>query len=160
MHIIQEETPASLVDRRRSARIDPGQSTAQWPAHIRNVDNILFLEYLPRGSLQKALCTLQSKQMVVPNRALWHMFHCLIKTCIAMAFPPRENPNLYNAAVPTSERIPQGKRKNRFVHFDIDPCNILVGANEPGSSHPLIPLLKLTDFGLSRTLTQAILNDR
>ncbi|KAL2186970.1 hypothetical protein L209DRAFT_684148 [Thermothelomyces heterothallicus CBS 203.75] len=79
MHIVQLEQPAPLVNRRRSERIrarTPGQPDGSWPNHIADVNNILFLEYLPRGSLHKALCTMQSRQMVVPNRALWHMFHC------------------------------------------------------------------------------------
>ncbi|KAL2148949.1 hypothetical protein VTH82DRAFT_1635 [Thermothelomyces myriococcoides] len=79
-----------------------------------------------------------------------------------MAYPPKHNQNLYDPAFSVSERIPQAgtKRKDRFVHFDIDPCNVLVGANEPGSSHPLIPLLKLSDFGLARMLPLSTLQRR
>lgn len=81
MHIVQLGEPPVPVDRRRSERVRQRQGVTAplgggWQAHETNINKIMFLEYLPRGSLHKAMCTSVSKDVKFPNRVLWHMFHC------------------------------------------------------------------------------------
>ncbi|KAK4140571.1 uncharacterized protein C8A04DRAFT_31908 [Dichotomopilus funicola] len=146
--------------RRQSARqqqakgVGPDQGYTEGQVDLRDV---MFLEYMPRGSLDKAIKTASDKQMAFPNRALWHMFHCLVKACIGMAFPPERYKRLgihYRGQDPPfREELPgnpgQIYTKDRYVHFDIDPQNVLVGDDNPETGHHIIPLLKLSDFGLA-----------
>ncbi|KAH6617373.1 hypothetical protein F5144DRAFT_624109 [Chaetomium tenue] len=163
MHIVQLAEPPAVAETRRSNRVRKRQGLAVlgdggsgWAPNEIDIDNIMLLEYFPRGSLYKAICTAVSKDVEFPNRVLWQMFHCLIKACIAMAYPPKSYGYTYKGQQPPfSERAPDDryKEKERFIHWDIDPQNILVGGNEPGSDHPLVPALKLADFGVATLLT-------
>jgi hypothetical protein len=50
----------------------------------------------------------------------------VVKSCIAMAYPPSSHQNLYwkpGQVPPFRERIPPGMPKSQFIHFDIDPNN-------------------------------------
>ncbi|KAK4043906.1 hypothetical protein C8A01DRAFT_12627 [Parachaetomium inaequale] len=147
MHVVQSPDWASVPVR------------DQWrPAQVPPPTDVMLLEYCERGSLYKALCTAQTRGLKFPERALWHMFHCLIQACVAMAHPPQNNLPLYGINPPNApdrllmEKISDSEDPDPFVHFDIDPQNILVGKNEPGSDHPLIPGLQLSDFGLAEEL--------
>jgi hypothetical protein len=40
------------------------------------LDEILFLEYLGRGSLHKMICEVQKNKTTFPNRILWLVFQC------------------------------------------------------------------------------------
>ncbi|KAH6617370.1 kinase-like domain-containing protein [Chaetomium tenue] len=140
LHIVQtlDFTPA------------PGRSPAAF-------DPMIFLESLPRGSLHKVICSAQENEDPFPDRALWHMFRCLIKSCIAMEYPPSKDDKylatdergeiIQPLTKKVSERIPpdlqalydqavqDGTWKDMgnapggegLVHFDIDPQNLLFG---------------------------------
>jgi serine/threonine protein kinase len=96
-----------------------------------------------------------------------------------MAYAPKDYQEVYDGVHPPfSERAPRDvhEEKERFLHRDIDPQNsmsrhvvlelvpesnaanqppkiVLVGGIGLGSGHPLVPGLKLGDFGLSGDLS-------
>ncbi|AEO64627.1 uncharacterized protein THITE_2126944 [Thermothielavioides terrestris NRRL 8126] len=160
-HFVQLKTFPNTVQLRRSARLG-GQANLQ-PSQIRTND-IMLLEYLPRGSLYKALVVAERDHLTFQTRLLWEIFHCLVQSTIAMAYPPTQHPALYpgglDAAAPVMEVFPPGNipTPSRFVHFDIDPTNILVGGNDPtvDPDHPVAPVMKLSDFGIASEVTDAV----
>ncbi|SPQ26523.1 cc25b1bc-5976-4992-9d6c-7d8b4de0e9d1 [Thermothielavioides terrestris] len=163
-HFVQLKTFPNAEQPRRSARLG-GQANLQ-PSQTRTND-IMLLEYLPRGSLHKALCGASANNLTFQTRLLWEIFHCLVQSTIAMAYPPPQYPALYpgglNAAAPVMEVFPPGNipTPSRFVHFDIDPSNVLVGGNDPtvDPDHPVAPVMKLSDFGISNEVTDAVRAD-
>ncbi|KAK4148388.1 hypothetical protein C8A00DRAFT_39054, partial [Chaetomidium leptoderma] len=166
MHMVQLEGIPTVKPRPRQSRRkrglappddDDDDEAGQWTPDRADISDVMFLEYCHRGSLHKALCKVVKDNEVFPNRALW-----MIKSCMAMAYPP-----LYNAAHysgrqrPYRERFRADKVKNKFLHFDIEPKNILVcdpeseGQDlESDTGHPFIPRLKLSDLGLAHHLQE------
>ncbi|EAQ84581.1 predicted protein [Chaetomium globosum CBS 148.51] len=163
MHIIQTRKIPPVQNPRSSRRLrdrEGPQASRRWTEADRDLRGAMLLEYCQRGSLHKALCVSDAKKIHFPERALWHMFHCLIQALIAMAYPPPRHGDLYDGLLPPfMEEIPQDREKARWVHFDIDPHNVLVHKSKPGSDHPLIPALKLSDFGLAHELDERNLTD-
>ncbi|KAK3305276.1 uncharacterized protein B0T15DRAFT_555276 [Chaetomium strumarium] len=160
MHIVQLAGLPRPMPPLRSRRIraqqggQGSQAPAQPPVHV-DTEGLIILEYLMCGSLHKALSKATEAKQHFPNRVLWHMFHCLVQSCVAMAYAPTENGHLYNGMQPPfMERINPQERKRDFVHFDIVPNNILVGDPGRDPDHPLLPVLKMGDFGLGRTVTR------
>ncbi|EAQ84579.1 predicted protein [Chaetomium globosum CBS 148.51] len=85
MHIVQLAEPPAVVETRRSNRVRKrrglpvlGDGGSGWAPNELDIENIMLLEYFPRGSLYKAICTAVSKDVEFPNRVLWQMFHCLL----------------------------------------------------------------------------------
>lgn len=83
MHIVQLAEPPAVVETRRSNRVRKrrglpvlGDGGSGWAPNELDIENIMLLEYFPRGSLYKAICTAVSKDVEFPNRVLWQMFHC------------------------------------------------------------------------------------
>ncbi|KAK6846347.1 kinase-like domain-containing protein [Apiospora arundinis] len=98
--------------------------------------DFIFMEYLPLGICRK-------------SSILWSFWLCLVRACIAMAYPPRKfhpmrkrhaNPRQYRGLERRTwdfdpkrlllEEIPPEQkrwRKKRMVHMDIDPTNIFLG---------------------------------
>ncbi|KAK7975400.1 Protein sel-1-like 2 [Apiospora arundinis] len=113
--------------------------------------DFIFMEYLPLGDLQKVICRIaeDNPNMLIPNKILWSFWLCLVRACIAMAYPPRKfhpmrkrdaNPRQYRGLERRTwdfdpkrlllEEIPPEQkrwRKKRMVHMDIDPTNIFLG---------------------------------
>ncbi|KAK6840362.1 hypothetical protein PG995_016116 [Apiospora arundinis] len=126
----------------------------KFPDPILDLDrrDFIFMEYLPLGDLQKVICRIaeDNPNMLIPNKILWSFWLCLVRACIAMAYPPRKfhpmrkrdaNPRQYRGLERRTwdfdpkrlllEEIPPEQkrwRKKRMVHMDIDPTN----TNEPG----------------------------
>ncbi|KAK4235112.1 hypothetical protein C8A03DRAFT_37073 [Achaetomium macrosporum] len=70
-----------------------------------------------------------------------------------MAYSPTEHGHLYNGMQPPfMERINPEEEK-QFVHFDIDPQNVLVGDPGLDQDHPLLPVFKMGDFGLAKVIS-------
>lgn len=69
--------PRASVRRQEAKGVAPTKGYADSQV---NLIDIMFLEYMPRGSLDKAIKTASDKEMAFPNRALWQMFHCR-KSC-------------------------------------------------------------------------------
>ncbi|KAM0813165.1 putative Protein kinase domain-containing protein [Seiridium cardinale] len=66
---------------------------------------VLFTEFLPGLTLERFIANTRQWD-VVPNRVLWMIFLCLVKMCIAMAFPP-DKPYGQITEHPESEVWPQ-----------------------------------------------------
>ncbi|KAI0149974.1 kinase-like protein [Hypoxylon sp. NC0597] len=105
---------------------------------------IIVMEVLPKGTLYDLISrinrardfrddnptlTSQHKLGYVPNRVLWRIFLCLARAVIGFAYPPpdeaRDQPAPYREKVNPSGAAPP--RPSRFIHFDLDPGNVLVG---------------------------------
>lgn len=103
---------------------------------------ILVMEYMPKGTLGTWLHKFNRLGMGgkpygtrPPNIILWSIFHCLLRSCIAMAFPlePRSDPDPGPdpGTVQISqraERVPIGNRREMastdpLVHFNLKPSN-------------------------------------
>lgn len=97
----------------------------------------------------------------LPIEVLWHIFNCLVKGCIGMAYPPRKNtftamgglqPEQGEFGWPLPEALPpagQAGRLDDIIHFDMDPSNMFIGDDD--ASNPHIPLVKVADFGVARS---------
>ncbi|KAK3349852.1 kinase-like domain-containing protein [Lasiosphaeria hispida] len=135
-----------------------GQSSASLA--LPGEPDIIVLEYLPRGDLFRWLCSMGEQKLKIPDRALWLIFDCFVKACVALEYPPMQQQKDYiektggRLGPMISELVPQSDGvSSGLVHFDIDPSNILIGElghGPPDDGHKIIPVMKLGDFGLAK----------
>ncbi|KAK3988493.1 hypothetical protein QBC44DRAFT_370942 [Cladorrhinum sp. PSN332] len=96
----------------------------------------------------------QNGHVLAPQRASsWRL--------IGMRFPPKayhkdharfNRETLWNERMPWFPLLPQDGGMDN-VHFDLDPANIFVGGFDvgiTGHEHPLFPITKIADFGLTQ----------
>lgn len=98
-----------------------------------NARDIIMLENMPRGDIGDLINKLVKRKMTLSNRALWTIFECLFKGCVAMATPGRFHEagldGGAHAMVEQDEMVPvwlhDGTRAppRPLVHFDLDPQN-------------------------------------
>lgn len=103
-----------------------------------NARDIIVLENMPRGDIGDLINKLVKRKMTLSNRALWTIFECLFKGCVAMAMPGRFHDEAGleggpgggpHAMVEQDESVPvwlhDGTRAppRPMVHFDLDPQN-------------------------------------
>ncbi|KAI0414664.1 kinase-like domain-containing protein [Xylaria grammica] len=108
----------------------------------------LILEYLENGSLNRLRERVIQARASVPNRVLWSIFLCLIRSCVAMSYPPDAPPG----SEPGLEEIPQNPPDDAprgYIHADMHPGNIIVGSLRDFPDHSRVPVVKLIDFGLA-----------
>ncbi|KAM0811103.1 putative serine threonine protein kinase protein [Seiridium cardinale] len=153
-----ELTPQELARKKINWDKKPSQRSG-YQAEERGDQDFLLLEFVENGDLTALLVKCKEQDKTVPNRILWRFWLCMVKMCIAMAFPPRKfHPDRKNHQSELDEVVPDAKhhwRMKRMVHFDLDPWNIFVGSIEPDPSHhSLIPRLKLGDFGTAHEVKQ------
>lgn len=108
-----------------------------------NQNHVLFMEYLARGDLhdfiikQDVLAGVMAEPHAqipaqprpqVPSRVLWNMWMCFLQMVVAMRRPVSDGRRLNTLGefAPVEKEGNRGPESN-FVHFDIDPGNILVG---------------------------------
>ncbi|KAI1325118.1 hypothetical protein F5Y16DRAFT_423341 [Xylariaceae sp. FL0255] len=106
------------------------------------------MEFLEGGTLNTFRERLRKDNQLIPNRLAWRIWLCMVRQCIAMAFPPY--PDDPSAIV--RERLPAGG-----VPYDtITQCsthlnNYVFGSHNPVDANfehdPNMPTLKLIDFG-------------
>ncbi|KAI1360106.1 kinase-like domain-containing protein [Xylaria arbuscula] len=139
----QEERDAGKRRRSRKSRIATGEPRL----------NCFVTEMLENGDLSQFISKVRLRGEQIPNGVLWRFFVCLVRMCIAMAYPPADNPAWKDEEPPITEEIPEEEDQiapRRIVHFDFDPRNIFIGDIGDGNDeHELTPLLKLGDFGLA-----------
>jgi len=122
-------------------------------------DRVLILEMLSRGNLEGWIAKMAVTQKFFPNRILWLFFECLFKGVVAMDHPPLFYDDFDDTGGPDGpleeERVPSKKNPRLqpspdFVHFDLDPLNILVGDFDTifKGGHNFTPILKIGDLGL------------
>ncbi|KAK7751961.1 hypothetical protein SLS62_006104 [Diatrype stigma] len=125
---------------------------------------MVVMEYVANGDLTEFSGRMEEYQekkevkVVVPNRVLWRFFLCLTRAVIGMAYPQRStNPNFAsNDGTIWREEIPEGDvTPTLMIHGDMHFGNLLLGDVTLGDEeHDLTPILKLTDFGESRTIPE------
>ncbi|KAK8131571.1 hypothetical protein PG984_008009 [Apiospora sp. TS-2023a] len=116
---------------------------------------VLVMEYLKNGDLAQLHYRTIKYDLVVPNRALWSIFLCLVRTCIAMAYPGNADEN----AEPRLEEIPSdGTQPSHLEHGDLHMGNVMIGdiGSPSGNEHQLVPILKLIDFGQAKENEHAV----
>ncbi|CAJ2504394.1 Uu.00g117880.m01.CDS01 [Anthostomella pinea] len=114
----------------------------------------VYMEWIENGSLDRLITRIRRQGLeILPNRILWRFIMCLIRMCIAMAWPPPrpagDNPQ------PVLEHVNPNIDPSGLVQDDFHPGNIMLGSleDDPGEpEHSLVPILKLIDFGISKEL--------
>ncbi|GAP89008.2 putative serine threonine protein kinase protein [Rosellinia necatrix] len=109
------------------------------------------LEYLPGGTITKFRMRVRrhTKLTWLPSRLLWRIWLCMVRQCVAMAFPPDIPEERYVAGNLTRETLkprPYTNLTQNSAHAD----NFMFGLESqiPGLEHePKLPVLKLIDFG-------------
>ncbi|XXG93903.1 hypothetical protein Hte_000153 [Hypoxylon texense] len=105
---------------------------------------VAVLEWLENGEIQTLMNRCYKKKKLLPNRILWHFFLCLIRACVALAYPPqagRDAPNIL-------EEIPEDGRDRALIeHGDLHEANVMIGSTNAFPEHNLVPVVKFIDFG-------------
>ncbi|KAI1344398.1 kinase-like domain-containing protein [Xylariaceae sp. FL0016] len=157
-------SPAASRQRVKALRNRFRQRDRIWADYFNGVErpdeykDYFLVEFLPNGSVDKVIQTMNRLEMRAPNRVLWSFWLCMVRGLAAMAYPVKTfHPNRRDPVPegqPTylREQMPaQNLRRyaQNWVHFDIDPRNILIGRPDRNDTeHCLIPKLKIGDFGL------------
>ncbi|KAI5917871.1 hypothetical protein F4810DRAFT_631930 [Camillea tinctor] len=81
----------------------------------------MVLEAISNGTLDDFIKKNEGNPM--SQDMLWILFLCLIRSCIAMAYPPYGEPGV----TPTRERIKPGVEKSGISHSDMHGGNIMFG---------------------------------
>ncbi|KAI0469232.1 hypothetical protein F4859DRAFT_516173 [Xylaria cf. heliscus] len=149
----------------------------QWAEHIVTLINLdpdplrnlfqkpyFIIEYVENGTLNEFLNRRRDAGLRrLPNRVLWAIFLCLIRACMAMAYPPPPNPK--TPGNKRRETLPvdvNAEAAGNLIHTDMNLGNLMFGDrvknSEPPqppdtSEHLLIPILKLIDFGEAYEVT-------
>ncbi|KAJ4403108.1 hypothetical protein N0V82_010703 [Gnomoniopsis sp. IMI 355080] len=157
-------------------RVQPGytaqeiEEIQQRRAQLDNARNLIMLENMPRGDVQELIHKLVKKKLHLSNRALWAIFECLFKGCVAMATPGRfhehgQDVNAH-AMAEQDETVPDWLHDGTqlpawtMVHFDLDPQNALVGNfEEAGGPHENVPIVKIADPGLAIIMDDNVRNN-
>lgn len=93
------------------------------------------MEFAKLGDLQGVLERLAIADRHLPPEALWLVFDCLVKACIAMEYPTRLVPaagpeppdgDLLPEVVPPGGLAGQATGFRGYVHFDLDPNNSML----------------------------------
>ncbi|KAI0172720.1 kinase-like protein [Hypoxylon sp. FL1284] len=125
-HVVQLINIASnpLQDPRRQGRPD--------------ADRWIIIEWLRCGTLRDFVAKAKTMSMArLPNRLLWRYFLCLVRACIAMAWPDNR------------ERINNAVESSGLMHNDMHLANVLLDNPPTDEEHTITPILKLIDFGIA-----------
>ncbi|OTA53280.1 kinase-like protein [Hypoxylon sp. EC38] len=156
-HIVQLiDLPGSELITNQPAKDSNKKSNEKEERTTESFDAIV-MELVKNGDLHQFICKVSELGQRVPNQILWEFFLCLIRGCIAMAYPPSSQAENEGRPGPIRETIPEGKANNPglLVHLDLDPKNIFLddiqrGGDLPSDEHKGIPILKMGDFGSAR----------
>ncbi|KAJ8126320.1 hypothetical protein O1611_g7318 [Lasiodiplodia mahajangana] len=115
------------------------------------------LEYLEFGTLVKfATILYRSGQKWVPSRLLWRIWLCMVRQCIAMAFPPDIPDHQYHGQI--IREVMENKPLQDLTQNSAHGHNFMFAEPPlPGDEHePNVPVLKLIDFGRGKLATGPI----
>ncbi|KAI1457018.1 hypothetical protein F4805DRAFT_204046 [Annulohypoxylon moriforme] len=115
---------------------------------------IVVLEYLENADVGRLYNRLVKHDQLLPNRILWSFFLCLIRACVALAYPI----NGTEDQVSQLETIPaDGRRPSDIEHADLHQANVMIGTAGLGfPEHSIVPPLKFIDFGRTREGFQGV----
>ncbi|KAI1141033.1 kinase-like domain-containing protein [Hypoxylon sp. FL0543] len=114
---------------------------------------VVVLEYLENADIAQLYMRLVQHDQLLPNRILWSFFLCLIRACVALAYPPNlaeDEPNVLET-VPTDGTAP-----SKIEHADLHAGNVMIGEIGGFEEHILVPPLKFIDFGRTREGFQGV----
>ncbi|TLS26245.1 hypothetical protein PpBr36_04951 [Pyricularia pennisetigena] len=157
MHILQRVS----LDRLRANMLSSDPRTRA----LDESDDILVLEFMGKGDVDKLICTLVERRLKLNSQILWQIFKCLFKGCVAMAWPDKNAPQYDGAVVSeTSQGLETDAEEyadfsepssRAVIHFDIDPCNVLIGnVDINGVEHDTLPVFKIGDFGVAEVVNR------
>ncbi|KAI0010575.1 hypothetical protein F4779DRAFT_304206 [Xylariaceae sp. FL0662B] len=107
---------------------------------------LIALEHIPNGTLRLFRTRLRRKKLRPSNRLLWHIFLCLARQCVAMAYPPQGGRN-----APLVRETIQATRPDTIVQASSHLDNFLFGDQYTGDpEHGFVPIVKMIDFGRGR----------
>ncbi|KAI1205885.1 uncharacterized protein F4807DRAFT_464346 [Annulohypoxylon truncatum] len=103
----------------------------------------IILEYVENGTLELFIQRIGGA--ILPNRFLWRLFLCMVRACVAMAYPPAQG---------RKEETVASAQPSALVHWDMHNRNFMFGAILGNyQEHLLVPILKLIDFDISAMKT-------
>ncbi|KAI0554499.1 hypothetical protein F4679DRAFT_526282 [Xylaria curta] len=108
------------------------------------------LEHIPNGTLWKFITriTRHEPAQLIPNRMMWRIWLCMVRQCVAMAFPPRQSAENYS---PERERIIPNRQFFTLTQNSAHLDNFLFAEESPllpdNDHDPGVPPVKLIDFG-------------
>ncbi|RYP62884.1 hypothetical protein DL771_009533 [Monosporascus sp. 5C6A] len=106
---------------------------------------VIAMEYLENGTFGRLMARAKRQDVHLPNLMLWSLFLCLVRACVAMAYPieaPEGEPNRL-------ETIPKdGRQPSELYHGDLHVGNLMLGdAGGSFQEHRIVPVAKFIDFG-------------
>ncbi|KAI0887837.1 uncharacterized protein GGS22DRAFT_185218 [Annulohypoxylon maeteangense] len=115
---------------------------------------IAVFEYLENADIRRLYDRLIKHDQLLPNRILWSFFLCLIRACVALAYPM----NGTEDQVSQLETIPEdGRQPSDIEHADLHLSNVMIGtAGLRFQEHSIVPPLKFIDFGRTREGFQGV----
>ncbi|KAH9904437.1 hypothetical protein F4778DRAFT_732444 [Xylariomycetidae sp. FL2044] len=105
-----------------------------------------FMEYLALGTMAQFKTRLMDHPEFerVPNRVLWLILRCLVRSCIAMMYPPYGDPGEPLRREELMPGLLQDGLSQGSAHLE----NLLIGRVDPDDTeHSIFPIAKLIDFG-------------
>ncbi|KAI1756405.1 hypothetical protein F4782DRAFT_550218 [Xylaria castorea] len=125
-----------------------GAELTKEPSTVRRCPTFA-LEYLPYGTLIQFVERLNPHSQLIPNRVLWRIWLCLVRQCVAMAFPPQQPPENYTTErerfIPNREFFTLTQNSSHLANFVFAEESSLF----PDYDHdPSVP--PLIDFGRGR----------
>ncbi|KAI1209702.1 uncharacterized protein F4807DRAFT_467595 [Annulohypoxylon truncatum] len=109
-------------------------------------------EYVAHGTLRQFQERAMRANQIIPNRIMWSIFACLIRSCIAMAYhPPGPHIQLEDTQVGEPSSLAHNDMHgDNFVFGMLERTRLLsMGGTMYLHEHALLPPLKLIDFGQS-----------
>ncbi|RYP66623.1 hypothetical protein DL771_007692 [Monosporascus sp. 5C6A] len=103
----------------------------------------IYLDILENGTLRTFMQRSKAAGLnSLPNRLLWRIFLCMVRSCIGMAWPRRAD----HENETTRRRLPTS---TGITHNDVHSDNFMFGPYMDSPEHDISPVLKLLDFGQS-----------
>ncbi|KAI2615535.1 hypothetical protein GGR54DRAFT_294061 [Hypoxylon sp. NC1633] len=107
---------------------------------------VMVLEYLENGTLGRLIDRAVRHNAHLPNRLLWSLFLCMVRACVALAYPI----GAYHNTPPVLETIPNGTEPSALTHGTLSVGNVMIGGvvnPQRHQEHNLVPVAKFIDLG-------------
>ncbi|KAK7948054.1 uncharacterized protein PG986_008940 [Apiospora aurea] len=106
---------------------------------------MLVIELLENGSVKDFINKAKAHKVTrLPNRLIWRFFLCLVRACIALAYPRRAGNGQFFEVIPPGDQAPSD-----FTQTDWQTGNVMMGGIYTDQfEHQTSPILKLIDFGV------------
>ncbi|OTB07263.1 hypothetical protein M426DRAFT_20312 [Hypoxylon sp. CI-4A] len=133
-----------LNDPRRVGKELGLKSFVGWP--------VLVLEYLEHGTLYQLIMRANQNGVVFPNRMLWHIYLCLLRACLALAYPaPAGQPpavDITGAPKIQLETITKEPDQATLWDRSLNIFKVMLGSTGgKWPEHDLVPVSKIIDLG-------------